>query len=357
MPEYVWIRDPQTGEEVRLSYDELDSDLFPALLRPIGGFCYPASSFVQLDLPKVPYFVRGWLPRLGKGLLYAPPKSGKSFLTYQLARCIASGEEFLGLPTSKGRVLILQFELGEYVVQSRLKSTGKKYPNVYIGTTFSMKLDTREGKDELVQAVAEVRPDVLILDPFYKVLKGDENEAHDVLVVTDFLDQLIEEFRCSVFIIHHPGKDISKGGRGSSVLEGWVDSYIEMRRVNQKEDTQLHIKLTPKLLRHAELADNFIEATMQDFEFVPTTPTTTIFDLVSNYFTAHADRIVPVRELIGANLGSRKSINNALETLMAQDKILRVGRGEYQDKEGHKRELMAAIESLSSKHLKEEKGK
>lgn len=331
MAGYIWVQDPASGEDIRVSYDELDSDVYPQLLHPIGGFCYEVNKFTQLELPKAPYYIQSWLPKQGKALLYAPAKSGKSTLANQMGRCIAQGEPFLGIPTTQGRVLILQFELGEAVVQCRLKSTGKDYDGVFIGTSFAMKLDTLVGVEMLHEALDAIHPNVLILDPFYKIIKGDENEAHDVSKITDALDATITKYQednLSIFIIHHPGKDLSKGGRGSSVLEGWVDSYIEMRKTS-KPGEPMHIRITPKLLRHAELPDLPIEATMHDFEFVPEAPILTKTDQIQAFFEASPTRIVTPRELIAENLGARKSVSNALETLLDAGVIMKCGQGAY----------------------------
>ena len=316
----------ESGERERVSYDELDKEIYPQLWRPIGGFCYPADNFLRVKLPEVPFYIKDWLPKQGKMMLYAPPKTGKSFVAIQMARCIASEEHFLGMPTSQGRVLYIQSELGERVLQDRIRSTGQDYENVYVGTTFAMKLDTHAGQGYLLQALLDVVPDVLIIDPWYKVLQGDENESKDARAITDFLDGVIESCKCSVVIIHHPGKDISRGGRGSSVLEDWVDSYIEMKKLS-KNSEPLRIKITPKLLRHASLPPEPIEAEMVDFEFQTAAPKVTVKDLVGEYI-ASAQHLVTPKELGG--FGSHKAIYNALEQLMEEELVEKVGRGEYQ---------------------------
>jgi len=220
----IWIYDEVTGEPYLLPYDEIDEDVLPKLWKPVGGFCYKADSFVRLALPEVPFYLKGWMPKQGKMEIYGQPKSGKSFLSLQLARCIGRGEPFLGMETRKSVVLYLQFELGIEILQGRMKDTGQIYDNVYVGTTFAMKLDTSAGQNLLLKAMDGVKPDVLIVDPFYKIIQGDENEAHDVRVITDFLDDVLEAYKCSVLILHHTGKDISKGGRGSRVLQDRVSS-------------------------------------------------------------------------------------------------------------------------------------
>ena len=329
MEDYIWVKDPSTGQESQVSYDELDADIYPQLFKPIGGFCYPAGNFIRLDLPKVPYYVQSWLPKQGRALIYGTPKSGKSFLTYHLGSCIAEGLPFLGIPTSVGKVLILQFELGEEVFQGRIRTTGKPYENVYLGTSFAMKLDTQAGQDQFERAITAIEPDVVILDPLYKLFKGDENDTQDFIRVTDFLDKMIAENKLSLVVMHHTGKDLSKGARGSSVLEGWVDSSIELKRTTLIREP-LEIRLTPKLLRHAEITDEPIEAKLtKNCTFETTPPKLSIRGLVEDYFETHPKQTITIAELVDAGLGSRKAISNARQELSEEGVVMQVGYGKY----------------------------
>jgi len=333
VPDFIWITNEE-GEPERVSYDELDHEVYAQLFRPLGGFCYRANDYLKLSLPTAPFYIKSWLPKHGRLLVYAPAKAGKSYLCQQIARCIGSGSDFLGQPTNQGRVLYLQFELGEEILQMRLRSTGKDYENVYVGTTFAMKLDHAHGQKQLLTTLEKIEPNVLILDPLYKLIAGDENEAHDMSTILDFLDDTLAAYRdnaLSVVIMHHSGKDISKGGRGSSVLEGWVDSYIEMRKVADKDDPTLRVRLTPKLLRHAELPPTGVEAVMKDFEFELTDVKQTVREQVYNAILNNSEKgnATTGAELIKDGVGSRKSVTNALEELVSKHLITKRARGEY----------------------------
>ncbi len=325
------IRDDKGNEEF-VYYDEIDPELLPKLLKPQGCISWSAEAFKRLPLVETPFYITPWLPMRGKAMIYAPAKAGKSFLCLQIARCIGSGQSFLGLPVVQGRVLYAQFELGAEVLQKRLQSTEKTYDDVFVATTFSMKLDTEAGQKQLLGEMEAVKPQVLILDPFYKILKGDENESIDVRGITDFLDNaIIDAYGCSVLLIHHPGKDITKGGRGSSVLEDWVDSQIEMRRVS-KEGEPLQIKLTAKLLRHANTPPEPIIAQMENYEFDivdadAKTVKERVFKFVKNRHKA--GQTTTTAGLLDEGVGSRKSVFNSLDDLVREGAIERVRRGEY----------------------------
>jgi len=327
--EGIWVIDPVSEERVWLPYDEIPNEVRWQIFKPIGGFIYPVGQFVQLELPKVPYFIKDWLPKRGRCVIYAPPKSGKSYLSLQIARHIGSNIPVLGIPVNQGVVLIVQFELGAEILQDRLMRTHRDYPNVYVGTTFSLKIDSDGGFRMLETAMAAVEPDVLILDPLYKMIAGDENETRDMRVVIDNLDKLLEIYNCSVLVIHHPGKDLRKGGRGSSVLEDWVDSYLEMKKTS-KNGEPLKVKITPKMLRHAELPPEPVVAQMDDhFEFQLVTAEDTVKDKVRAYVRSCHPGSANRGEIIASGIGSNASVQDALNGLVEEKIIERVARGEY----------------------------
>lgn len=322
-----WCVDPDSGKDIYIRYEDLEQELVQAFIKPIGGFIFPANLFTLSKLPEVPFYVKDWLPKRGKSLLYAPAKAGKSYLCLQLARCVGSEESFLGIPTKRGSVLYVQLELGEEILQARLKQTGKDYGNVFVGTTFAMKLDSPAGQRQLWTALEAVEPSVLIIDPWYKCILGDENESTDARKILDYLDSVIEGFNCSVFIIHHAGKDFSKRGRGSSVLEDWVDSYLQMQKTS-KAGEPLRVKIKPIFLRHAQLPPDAIEAELgEDFEFHVVGATQTVKQQVEE--AVKVAQIVKPLYLFELGIGSNTSVYKALRALVEEGKIVKEKWGEY----------------------------
>ena len=204
MNDGLWIINPE-GQEEYINFDELDDEILPRLIRPKGGFCYTANEFMHLPIVKSPFIINDWLPMQGKMLLYGGAKKGKSFLALQIANAVGCGKPFLGQHTSESGVLYLQFELAPATLRDRMTMSGLPYNNVWVGTTFHMKIDTNRGQDRLDQCIAAIEPDLVIIDPLYKVLSGDENNVADMMVVLEFLDTLIETYNCSFLIIHHGG--------------------------------------------------------------------------------------------------------------------------------------------------------
>jgi hypothetical protein len=70
---------------------------------------------------------------------------------------------------------------------------------------------------------------LVVIDTFARALMGgDENSAQDVGAFNTGIAALIEHTGACVAIIHHSGKDKSKGARGSSALQGAIDTEIEV---------------------------------------------------------------------------------------------------------------------------------
>ncbi len=320
------------GTEQFYTYAEL-AELDDALrhsIRPIEGskFCYEADAFLELPLAQTPFYIQSWLPKRGKAMIYAPAKAGKSTVTVQLARQLGIGEAFLGIPVEQARVLYIQSELSSPVLQQRMRSTGHRYPNVIIGTNFGFKLDTDDSRDLLMEILLAVKPNVLALDPLYKMMDGDENETHDMLQVVNNLDLMFDilDTDLSIWIVHHGGKDLSKGGRGSSVLEDWVDSSIELVKTS-KQGEPLRIKLTPKLLRHAELPPEPIRAELVhgEFELIEVIKT-----LEGDIQTALQNGPpLSVADLVEVTQASRSGVNKILRKLTEEGKTQRIERGMY----------------------------
>ena len=145
--------------------------------------------------------------------------------------------------------------------------------------------------------------------------------------ILDFLDSIIEGWDCSILIIHHAGKDSSKRGRGSSVLEDWVDSYLKLQKVS-KSNEPLKIKLNTVFLRHAPLWAEPITAELQDFEFVAVEGVLTVKQQVLK-FIKDKNRAVKPKELFEAKIGSNTSTYSALKELATEGKIVKAQFGQY----------------------------
>ena len=169
--------------------------------------------------------IQGILRKRRKMLLSGPSKSAKSCLLMELAIALTEGTSWLGFPCKKSNVLYINLELDRDTAFLRFKSMfrelGIKRKKYTVEDEFSdnLTLWNMRGYTRPIQALAEPiafvcmekEIDVVIIDPIYKVLCGDENNAGEIGRVCNTLDWIAREGNCAVIFSHHH----SKGAKGN----------------------------------------------------------------------------------------------------------------------------------------------
>ena len=187
-----------------------------------------------LALPKMEWRIKGVLPTRGVSAIYGPSSSGKSFLAIDLAAAICSGSDWFEKKCKPTSVVYIGLE-GSAGIQNRVKAwevgRRKRLP-----TNFSAvfaDFDITNPTD--IQAIIDQTPkaSVLIIDTLNRATPGrDENSSSDMgltLAGAKFLEQAIEGL---VVLIHHTGKDQSKGPRGHSSLYGALDAALVVTKTS-----------------------------------------------------------------------------------------------------------------------------
>ena len=177
------------------------------------------------------------------GVLGGEPKCCKSFLALDVAVSVASGRPCLRsfAVCRAGPVLLFPAEDPHAVVRRRLEGIAaaagvalRDVP-VHVITAPKLLLDNPDDRRRLAVTVGTIRPAMLILDPFIRIHRVDENAASEVAPLLGYLRQLQRRFDLAVMLVHHARKD-SRGARpgqalrGSSDLHGWGDSNLYLRR-------------------------------------------------------------------------------------------------------------------------------
>jgi len=91
----------------------------------------------------------------------------------------------------------------------------------------------------LADTIAARRPRLLVLDPFVRLHRIDENAAAEVAPLLADLRALQRRYQCAVCVVHHARKGAghARGGqalRGSSELRAWGDSNLYLRRQGER---------------------------------------------------------------------------------------------------------------------------
>jgi hypothetical protein len=94
---------------------------------------------------------------------------------------------------------------------------------------------------ELIQKATLRGIDVIILDPIYKVMTGDENNATDMANLTNLFDKICHETGCTFIYIHHHSKGAQgfkkamDRASGSGVFARDADAQVDMIQLNLVE--------------------------------------------------------------------------------------------------------------------------
>jgi len=177
------------------------------------------------------------------GILGGEPKCCKSFLALDIAVSVAAGTPCLRrFPARRtGPVLIFPAEDALGVVRQRIEGicraagTDLAALPLYVITAPRVLLDLPQDRQGLRQAVADLGPVLLVLDPFIRLHRADENASKEVAPLLGYLRALQREFHLAVLLVHHVRKRAGRDRpgqalRGSSDLHGWGDSNLYLRR-------------------------------------------------------------------------------------------------------------------------------
>jgi len=198
------------------------------------------------------WLVEGLWSEAAVGIIGGEPKCCKSFLALDLAVAVAAGTPCLGrfAVARPGRVLLYPAEDALHVVRRRLEGIcavagiALSDIDVQVITAPSLRLDLEADRARLEETVATLTPRLLILDPFVRLHRIDENVSGEVAPLLAFLRELQRRHATAIAVVHHARKGAGaiRAGqalRGSSEFHAWGDSNLYLRR-----DTDDRIALT-----------------------------------------------------------------------------------------------------------------
>lgn len=171
--------------------------------------------------------------------LYGPSGRWKTFIALDWALSIACGIDWLGRTVKRGRVIYVAAE-GSRGIRKRRRAWRVRHPEVRDYSMFRcvpqpvnlMDAEQVQAFIEDVKAQGEP-PDLIVFDTLARSMAGgDENATKDANLVTDSLGRIKAAFDCCVLCVHHTGKDVGRGLRGSSAIFANADTVI---LVNGKE--------------------------------------------------------------------------------------------------------------------------
>lgn len=189
------------------------------------------------------WLVTGLWSEQAVGIVGGEPKCCKSFLALDLAVAVASGTPCLRrfVVPKAGRVLLYAAEDALHIVRRRLEGIAAAAGvaltdlDIQVITVPVLRLDLDADRRNLAETIERMRPRLLILDPFVRLHRIDENASGEVAPLLAYLRELQRRFGVAVLVVHHAKK--GAGGvragqalRGSSEFHAWGDSNLYLRR-------------------------------------------------------------------------------------------------------------------------------
>lgn len=317
----------------------------------------------------------GWLvdqfwTRNSYGIVAGEPKSFKSFLVQDLAISVASGVPFLGQfnVNQKGPVLIVQNENAPWIIKNRAEKiraskglVGNIQPSknghidvefpdplpIYYINQSSVVIDNPVHQKLLQQAVEEIEPVLVVLDPLYLMMSGDISNAKDLNPILTWLLEFKKAHNFSLILIHHMHKDKSGGSRrggqrmlGSVTLHGWVESAWYLDVMDETEDNHDHkswLKLEREFRGTASPPKARIGITVGEWDsydysvsYDARLPNKSMPRVSANQVAQTLEstrKSMTVEELASETTLSKKAVTQALEELIDQNAVKKYKSG------------------------------
>jgi hypothetical protein len=187
--------------------------------------------------PDPEWLIYGVLPKAGLIVLYGESTAGKSFIALDFARAIVTGAPWFGNDSRQGRVVyicaegmggfklrVLSLERGHSLECNALDDLRvlADVPNFL----------TLEDVRKTIKTIQSFSPTVLVIvDTLAQVSAGaNENSGEDMGKVVGYCRAIHEITGSTVLLVHHSGKDLTKGARGWSGLKAATDAELETSR-------------------------------------------------------------------------------------------------------------------------------
>lgn len=231
----------------------------PASLRvdPAAGRFLTGPQMHALAPPA--WILPGLIPLGAVVLVTAPKASFKTFLAVDIGMSLAHAVEVWGeTPARTGPVyygahegiLLIQRPHREAWLQARNLPADADIP-FYVGPGPRLALAT-----DAADFRANIHnPCLVIIDTYSQCMMSlDENDPGDVYRFITYCHDIVNDAKgqCSVLVLAHTGKDITKGTRGSNSLEAAVDTVIGLERVTGTQIVKLFVRFQRGALERAE---------------------------------------------------------------------------------------------------------
>ncbi len=206
-----------------------------------------------------PWTVESLIPEQSITAITGAPGTSKTWLTIEIARCVATGKDFLNkFKTQQGAVLMVDKENHLRHIQKRLKMLGVENDQIfYLAKVNEFLIDNEDHYRSLARTIKERGVKLVIFDSLVRIHSGDENEAQHISKVMNKFRSLTTQ-GVTVIFIHHNRKEAVNARntvnsmRGSSDILAGIDCLLQIKK--PEED---HLYIEQNKLRQDEAQKPF----------------------------------------------------------------------------------------------------
>lgn len=203
------------------------------------------------NMPPLEPLIHGLIDLNNNVLIYGPKGSAKSFVAVDMLASVATGHRWHGRLTEQFPVIYVVGEGASGLTQrydAWLNERGLLRPdNLYI-LPEPVNLLSPAAVGEFAAMAVDLGAKFIVFDTLARcMVGGDENSAKDAGMAIEQLDSIRRKTEATVGAVHHAGKSIEAGARGSSAFEAAADTVLSITK-----DEQVVIVKATKQKNHAE---------------------------------------------------------------------------------------------------------
>ena len=180
------------------------------------------------------YIINNILETDSHGILGGSSMAFKTFVAIRLAHSVCTGKPFMGCDVFySGKVLIACGE-GQGALSRRIKAAALVYGdfnNNLLILNEPVRIDNQQDMALFKKAINDHKPALVIFDTFASLVSDtDENSPSDAGRALKSVKETCRNNHTCSLIIHHHGKDTSRGLRGASSFTNDVDYALSLER-------------------------------------------------------------------------------------------------------------------------------
>jgi hypothetical protein len=183
------------------------------------------------------WLIKRVIPAEGLGVIFGRPGSGKTFSVMDVAMHIAAGMPWRGQKVRQAAVSYVSPEAGRLGMNRVIgwcSHYGIGWPEDFRLSPAAIDLCSGPADAQaLINDVRKNQPNcrLVVIDTLNRALSGgDENDGQDMGKFVALCDQIAKDLACFVLVVHHSGKDATRGSRGHSSLLGAISAEYEVTR-------------------------------------------------------------------------------------------------------------------------------